>query len=263
MKKLKEQLKQAKMKAAAAILLFVLTVVAGGVVLVRAYSSDQPVSTVIEHADNVTVQAPLADTPGNGEVSFGASPLDSFASNRMNVNGYEVYYLRGFLGSFNGNSSTTVAFANPFLAPTSTAGDVVLEQVNDAYGYTGATSTVTLVEITARNATTTVEYDCGASANRFTTSTPLLLNTEQRMPTSTAYVVRSDMASSTNPGSGSFVQDAGYTPAAFPVTRIVLTPQKPWLVCKVWQPYGTSLTTFTDAAGTADVKLTARIERQR
>lgn len=230
---------------------------------VKAFSSSQPPANVVEHADTVVVnQATLPFVP-DSQPPVGAMAQDTSASNHLNVNGFDTYTLVGKVGNGGGYATTSIGFADPFTVPTSTSGDVVLEQLSDAYGLTGATSTVTLVSIFAgTTVTTTHEWDCTAAATRFATSTPSLVNTEQVLTTSTPYVVRSDMTSSTNPGAGSFVQD-GKIAAFLPVTEVVLTPQKPYLVCKAWQPYGSSLSTFTDVNGSANVTVTAVISRQR
>lgn len=249
--------KRLKLKLAASL---VVVAVLGTVALVngtRAFSSEKSPKVVVEgdyiESQNSVVaeQAPI----------LGATPQDLASSNVLNVNGFETYTLVSKLGTVGGRATTTVSFDNPFLTATSTAGDKVVLQVNDAFGLTGATSTVSLIEIVGKSVTTTVEFDCTASATRFTTSTPSLLNTEQRINTSTAFMIRSGMASSTNPGAGSFVQLSAWND--LPVTQILLTPQKPFLVCKVWQPYGTTLGTFTDSTGTADVTITALISRKR
>lgn len=260
MKSLKLQLRKRNVQLAAAIVILVLGSAVGVGYRVGAFSSNAstPPTTVVEHADNVNVSNPAPVVQGE---PLGASAEDTAGSNHINVNGFETYTLVGRLGA-GGEADTVVGFANPFLTPTTTAADVVLEQVTPAFGYTGATSTVSLIEITGRNATTTHEWDCGASATATATSTPILLNTEQILATSTSYIVRSGMASTTNPGAGSFVQNTTVAILS-PVTQILLTPQKPYLVCKAWQPYGTALTTFTDSNGTGQVTITAQISRQR
>jgi len=265
MKSLKLQLRKRNVQLAAAVAILVVGSAVGVGFRVGAFTNNAstPPTTVVEHADNVNVNnpAPVIQEVGS-EVPLGAASLDLPGSNVLNVNGFETYYLVGKVGNGAGRATTTVAFANPFKIATTTNSDVILEQVTDGFGYTGATSTVTLVEIAGKSATTTVEWDCSASATQFVTSTPAIVNTEQMLTTSTPYVVRSGVTSSTSPGSGSHVQLSSIA-TFMPVTNILLTPQKPYLVCKVWQPYGTTLGTFTDSTGTADVRITAQVQRQR
>lgn len=254
------KLKKLRIRLVAALLgCFVLGILAVGYG-VSAYQSEQAAKVVAEAGSVVNFnEAPVQSEPE--EQTLGAMAQDLSSSNLLDVNGFQTFVLVGQMGQGYSRATTTVAFADPFKIATTTGADVVIDSVSDAYGYTGATSTVSLVEITGKGVTTTAEYDCSASANAYTTSTPTIVNTEQRINTSTPFIVRSGMASSTNPGAGSFVQDTGITGQVFPVTQILLTPTKPYLVCRVWQPYGTTLGTFTDGTGTAAVEITAKISR--
>lgn len=240
----------------------VLALVSIGGYIVNAYSNDgNAPATVIENASNITINQaqPVKDEP-----VFGAA-LDYASSDSFNLNGYQTYILKGYLGNGAGSNyaTNTFAFTNPFRAATSTSGDVVVDQVNAAFGYTTPTSTVTLVELRGVATTTDFAFDCSSAASKYVTSTTAIIHSEAGIGASNRFLVRSDMTSSTNAGGGSAVyasngELAGIKPL---VTHIVLTPSKPYLVCKVWSVGGNSLSSFTDTAGSANVQITARIER--
>lgn len=211
---------------------------------------------------NVTNYYEAAPAPVSVEApALGALSTDPASSDHLNVNGFDQYVLVGLLGNGYLRATTTVAFTDPFKTVTTTAGDVVIDQVTAAFGYTGATSTVTSVEITGIATTTALEFDCTGAATPYATSTPALLNTETAFGASSQIYVRSGMTSTTNAGGGSYVVLS--TSPFLLTTQILLTPAKPYLVCKAWHATGGSLSAFTDSAGTAAVKVTAFISRQR
>jgi len=246
-------LNKTKIKLWLSLATLVLVVLVGFGFQVYAYYGDGP--KVVVEGDYIEAPQIIQDEPSLGAVS---SPLQM--GDQICANGDCTYFLKM---AFYDASTTIAVFTNPFLTATSSyTPNTPLLAGSTAYGYVGATSTVELVRLTITGAaTTTWEVDCTASDTKQATSTPTILNSETRIATSTIGVIQSGMTSSTNSGMGSLVYDSNLTTQI--VTQITLTPQKPYLVCKVWQPYGTSLDAFTSAVNTFDGFANVRITRQR
>lgn len=210
--------------------------------------------------ENATVTINQSQTSQTEDKSAALGAVSSpYSNDPMQCIGDDCRYF--YNGAFIDASTTIVSVSNPFLTPTTTASDVVVNQVSAAFGYTAATATVDLVRLTPTvGATTTYEVDCSASGNPGTTTTAKIIDTESNVATSTVGIIESGMASTTNPGMGSLVSlNNGLGAAA--VTKILLTPSKPFLVCKVWQPYGTSLDAFTSVVNAFAGNFLVRISR--
>lgn len=243
-------LKKIKLKLSAWRLVALAVAVVGVGSLVAAYAGGGP-TTVIENAQNVTVSAPAAPEVDSPILGATTNPVSPF--NYQCLAGSCTYEIGA---SFPDATTTIVSVANPFRAATSSATDVIVDSVT---GLTAPTTTVDLVRLTVTTAaTTTFEVDCTAAANTGTTSTPAIVDTEALIPTSTIGVIESGVVSTTNRGNGSLVL-ANSTP----VYKIMLTPDRPYLVCKVWQPYGTSLDAFTSGVNAFDGRFLLRFSRQQ
>jgi len=82
---------------------------------------------------------------------------------------------------------------------------------------------------------------------------------EGNIPTSTITVIESGMVSSTGATVGSLILDTLGNPA----TKILLTPLKPYLVCRAYQPYAEDLTTLTGSWNTFAGKFLVRMSKIR
>ena len=175
---------------------------------------------------------------------------------------------------------TVVSIPDPFLMASSTynkvSGVVLKTNGQTGAGYQawyGATSTVELVRVTIADKTTlspttTWEMDCSASTNGYSTSSLKIIDTDTIVGTSTIGIIESGISSSTafNAGTGSFVLDSQASGGYYQiVNKILLTPTYPYLVCNIWQPYGTALDTFFGTFNTSNTQrvVNVRISRQR
>lgn len=123
------------------------------------------------------------------------------------------------------DATSTWAFASPFLAATTTASDVVVEQTTAAFGYTVATTTVELVRINFTSSTPSAfNVGCGSSASKFTTTT------------NSYAILTSDAVAA---ALGNFTVENGLTTTAGAkigggaVTKIVVGPSHPYIVCRI------------------------------
>ena len=259
-------------------LLLALVLVAG--VVVKAYQGDEAPKVVSENGTVNFYEAPEPATVIQEveEQNIGAVTSPTEMGNLICANDDCTYYLQAPFNTstttLNGNL-TVVSIPNPFLMTSSTYNQVtgVVLKTNGETGagyraWYGATSTVDLVRVSVADKTnsaptSTWEIDCSSSVDGYTTSTSDILNTETRIPTSTIGIIESGMTSSTNLGLGSLVYDDNLTTQI--VNKIVLTPSKPYLVCNIWQPYGTALDTFFGTWNTSTTQrvVNVRISRQK
>ena len=227
-------------------LLCLLAVVGVGLV-VRANIDTGGGTVNIENYNEAAKLPPTTPTAPIEEEAFGAS--DS-ASNYKCQNGDCTFYISG---DWINASTTIVSIPDPFRAATSTANDIVIASDNTAFGWTGATSTVELVRLNQTGvATSSYILTCGASASPAGTLGYNII-TSDLVSTSTPATIENNISSSygANFGGGS-------------VAKILLTPIRPYLVCKVDTGTDTAYAgAFTEATNTADGKYFVRITKGR
>lgn len=125
------------------------------------------------------------------------------------------------------DATTTFAFATPFRKATSTASDIVVEDLG-RLGLTGATTTVEVVRINFTSSTPSAyEVGCGSSSNKFATSTSA--------HTSLAILTSGSIAAAR--GNVTVENDLQTTEGADvnggTVEKIMIGPNQPYIVCKV------------------------------
>jgi hypothetical protein len=197
------------------------------------------------------------------EPNIGALSTADNLGDHYCVSGVCYYTLVGTI-----RATSTAAIPTPFqIATTTVGGGVVINQVSSAYGYTGNTTTIDRVWVVTASTTaptTTWSIDCTAGSNPGVTTTLAILKPESSVPGNLAVNIESGITSSTSAGGiGSAVyasngELAGIKPL---VTRIRLTPAQPYLVCKAYQPSGTSLDTLTGSSNVGTIKVYAQFSR--
>lgn len=218
-------------------------------------ANEKSASTVIEHADNVTVEAPKEVPTETSEV-LGTLTSPDIENPYLSVNGDIEYHV---LQTFKDATTTIIAIPNPFRKATSTANDVVLEMLTAGYGVTGATSTVSLARLEQTGAaTSTFSVACAAAPNQYSTSSisyNILDSGLIATSTNANGIIENNLTSTYNQGIG-----------GGSVAKIMLTPSLPWLICKVYVPYGggaTELGAFTNPVNTFEGRGFFRISRWR
>jgi len=263
-------------------IILILTVVAFGVVKANGTSLWELLFTTAGErlGDNLSDKVETLPVPEEEILGAVVSPTEM--GNLICANDDCIYYLQQEFDSstttLKGNL-TVVSIPDPFLMSSSTdnkvSGVVIKSEGSGATyrGWYGATSTVELVRVTIADKTslaptTTWEMDCSASANGYSTSTYAIIDTEGLIPTSTIGTIESGMSSSTAygvGGIGSMITATSDIVGGDVIRKIQLTPAYPYLVCNIWQPYGTALDTFTGSWNTSNTLryVNVRISRQQ
>ena len=123
------------------------------------------------------------------------------------------------------DATTTFAIATPFRASTSSASDVVLEDLG-RYGLTAATTTVELVRMNFTSSTpTSYQVGCGGGVNKYVTSSlsVAVLNSDDTPTSWGGGMIENDLATA-----------AGAEVGGGSVEKIRIGPTYPWIVCTVY-----------------------------
>jgi len=150
------------------------------------------------------------------------------------------------------DATTTFAFATPFLAVTSSPSNVVLQyDIADKFGWTGATTTVSMVKLTMTSSTPTAySIGCGGGVTPYATSSVgVAILTADAIPALTKPVLENNVGTS-----------AGAQVGGGSVAKIHIGPNAPYLVCRV---YSSALTEFSATDGVSPGRATVRFSRTR
>ena len=233
-----------------AMIIVCLVAVLGVGLVIKAYTSQTPPTTVIENAGGVTINNP---EPQIIEEGLGAVTSPDIISRYLSVNGDTTYHIAG---DFLNATTTIVSFQSPFRMATTSATDVVLrDSTTNGYGYTSATTTVDLVRLDIRTAaTSTFSVTCGASNTDGYTGaagidTSILATAANAVATSSTGIIENNLTEAL----GGLV-DSGT------VEKITLNQQYPYFTCLVTSNYTGA---FTEATNTFDGKFTVHLHRQR
>ena len=235
--------------------------------VVSAFSSDKAPKIVNEAGGIVNFnEAPEVPVASEDEV-LGSTNDGLFKTAQECWGGDCTYH---FNGPFIDASTTIVSIPNPFLAVTSTNGEIILTELNNGIGMGSATATVSLVRLQVSaggTANSRLAYGCASAPNSGATSTNSMVIIDTGSTTGTPYV-ESGISSSSAYYSGLQTQ---FWPALSnetikdnqfvsntPIHKIFLTPELPYLICNVFGKSGVSTT-----GNTFDGSFTVRIERQR
>jgi hypothetical protein len=230
-----------------------LTLLGGAVGLTQAFDSGTSPKVVVE---GNYIEASESEQE---EVLLGASNVTDFVSNYECFNGDCTYHL---VQPFQTGTTTIVSLVNPYVVPTSSPNDVVITDTVNGFGYTGATSTVEMVRLTITGAaTTTYGVVCAAAQTPFatTTATFAAINTPYSVSTTLgrSTVIETGTVSTT---SGS-IDPVNYNGSITSyISKIMVTPAAPYLICKV---SGANNDAFTNPVRSFDGKVTVRWSRQR
>ena len=225
----------------------VVGVVAIGGAFVRAFSTGGSPKVVVE-GDYIEAPQKVQDViTETMQPTLGA--VSEYDAQLQTHDGDQVYHIAvPFL-----DATTTLGWiATPFLAPTSSNNEVIVKALDDGvYGLRGVTTTVEMVRLTITGASTSTAENvfCGSTDDPFYDPVQNIVFTNA-LVTSTIGVVENGTASSTY---------AGALPGG-QVQKIYLTPQRPYLVCKVKAVMAGG---FTGANNTFAGKITVRMSRQR
>ena len=246
-----QELKRLKFKIAALLMILVVVAVGGSVWKAKAFSSESAPKVVVE-GDYIEAPIPVDETANNDEIL--GSVVSSQWLEPMTCSADDCTYHA--TGNFTDASTTLFGVATPFRTVTSSASDVVIEDLG-RYGLTAATSTVELVRLLIDGtATTTYRITCGSAPTRYTTSTSgnAILNSSTVVTSSPNFLLENNLGST----SGSFVTSDS-------IPKIVIGPKYPYLVCKVDNTYGETgpLDAFTNAENTFDGHFVIRFSRPR
>lgn len=239
------KLKSLKLRYYAALTL-ALVLGTGAYLGVRAYSGEAPqnvaeAGATINVVNNYTgMEEPVLDDL-IGAVSGPELP------NPYITNGEVVYT---FTQTFADGTLIISTLPSPFITPTTTATDIVLQTVG-GIPYTSASSTVDLARLQITGvATTSVSFECGAA-----TSSIAAPNSAQRLivsgllTTSTVGYIENNLTAAQGAAA-----DGGT------VAKIAIGPAAPYFNCKATETVAGGL---TGGANTFDGKLTVRIKRTR
>ena len=235
-----------KMVGLVAVFAFIVASVVGGSYIVKAYTSggDAP-KVVIENGNYIEASTP-SDSIGSSEPVMGAMS-SPYSVNPMVCTNNDCVYTA--FATFIDASTTIVSIPDPFRMTTSSAGGGVVIFTDDGgLGYTGATSTVTLVRLNITGAaTTTFTVTCGAGTSPNSTSTLLL--TSGSIATSTTGILENNLTAAL----GGLV-DGGT------VAKIAVNPALPYFNCLVTANVPAA---FTQSSNTFDGNVTVRFNRTR
>lgn len=194
-----------------------LVVLVGVVSVVSAFSSNKAPKVVVEgnYIEAQEVLPPVSDMQDLGAVS---SPF--LMGPEFGVGKDLQFSVTADLA----DATTTFAFAVPFRKATSTASEVVVETLATGYGLTVPTTTIELVRIEFTSSTPTgYEVGCSSSNNQYTTST-----------NGTAILVSGAIAAGLKPTvENGLATSAGAQIGGGTVTKIMLGPSHPYLVCRI------------------------------
>lgn len=177
--------------------------------------------------DWLAVEADVADQIAASVVEPVEAPLGAVSSPYLNGPDFAIGMDKKFsVSSELKDATSTFSFAVPFRAATSSASDVVVEDLG-RLGLTVPTTTVELVRINITSSTPSAyNIGCGSSDNKYATSTSgttLALLTSDAVSAALGNItVENDLATA-----------AGARIGGGTVEKIMLGPSHPYLVCKV------------------------------
>jgi hypothetical protein len=250
MAKLKRELEQMvqrlRIKLAGSIALLVVVAVVGVTGVVAAQSGAFDWLAVQEDVANQIAESVVGENLGDEVLGAATSPLLPGPEFGVGDN------LSFSVTSDFADATTTWYAPSPFRKATSTASEVVVETIATGKGLTITTTTVDLVRVTITSSTAAVTYHvgCGAGSNSGTTSTPVLLTSDLIAANTASTVIENDITSS-----------EGAVFGGGQVRKIMLTPAKPYLVCKVVTSGNSGV--FTNADSVTLGKVTARFNYTR
>lgn len=245
MAKLKKELEKAnkslkaKLAGSVALLIAVVVVGAGGVAL-----ADSHVFNWLSVEQNVADQIAASVVGEQTNKTLGAVTSVYLPGPDFAVGKDQKFSVSAALA----DATSTFAFVSPFRAATTSASEVVVEDLGRS-GLTVPTTTVELTRISFTSSTATgFNVGCGSSSSKFTTSTnSVAILTSDAVPATWKGVVENGLST----GAGAEVGGGS-------VTKISIGPSHPYIVCRIYSSVGGE---FNNADGVSPGDIAIRFSR--